>query len=282
MRLGRRDPPRSRAIERRAPAAARPPRPGASTRSAAPHPPPIHAPGPGAPTRRAAWVARIIIPTPAMTAPGTRAGTDGHRNERNWERGTRRSTRARRPRRQRTAPPGSESSSHNVRTAPQAGSTQTSSSSPAPGGASTSRCERAPSRCFATGASWTPGTPSSANPARRPRPGCTRSTSEYDSPAPTTSSEPGHSSSQHSRPCCTTSTAAPAKSRSTAAGEPACSTHSAAHDRTVASGSTTAPSTYSRPTPPKAHQSKSASPASTRHLPEATRAPSRPRQNEAP
>ena len=78
----------------------------------------------------------------------------------------------------------------------------------------------------------------------------------------TTSSEPGPCSSPRSRPCCTTSTAAPARSRSTAAAERACSTRSAAHDRTAASGSTTAPSTYSRPTPPKAHQSRSASPAS--------------------
>src|SRR4029077_10011025 len=48
----------------------RPPRPGASTRTAPPHPPPIHTPGPSAPTPRAAWIARIIIPTPARTAPG--------------------------------------------------------------------------------------------------------------------------------------------------------------------------------------------------------------------
>ena len=32
--------------------------------------PPPHGPAPGAPTRRAAWVARVVIPTPALTAPG--------------------------------------------------------------------------------------------------------------------------------------------------------------------------------------------------------------------
>ena len=45
-------------------------RPGASAQSAARPSEPTHAPRPGAPTRHAAWVARIIIPTPAMTAPG--------------------------------------------------------------------------------------------------------------------------------------------------------------------------------------------------------------------
>jgi lipoprotein-anchoring transpeptidase ErfK/SrfK len=44
-------------------------RPPALTRNATPHQRPIDTAEPGAPTRRAAWVARIIIRTPAMTAP---------------------------------------------------------------------------------------------------------------------------------------------------------------------------------------------------------------------
>ena len=52
------------------PVPARPARPRASTQSAVTHPPPIHAPAPDAPNQRAAWVARIIVPTLAMTAPG--------------------------------------------------------------------------------------------------------------------------------------------------------------------------------------------------------------------
>ena len=99
---------------------------------------------------------------------------------------------------------------------------------------------------------------------RQPRQGQAPTLRQALKPAQATSSEPGHSSSQRSRPYSTTSTAAPVRSRSTAAGEPVCSTHSAAHDRTVSSGSTTASSTSSRPTLPKAHQSKSANPASRR------------------
>jgi lipoprotein-anchoring transpeptidase ErfK/SrfK len=44
-------------------------RPPALTRNATPHQRPIDTAEPGAPTRRVAWVARIIIRTPAMTAP---------------------------------------------------------------------------------------------------------------------------------------------------------------------------------------------------------------------